>query len=391
MLRKSFIYLLPLTLFFASTGCRTGNEDGKAARERLATKKEQYRRLRAEIDSLEERLELSDSSAGKGRRILVRTRELEPQRFEHGFKVNGSVKAEREVLLTAERQGTLQEILVEEGDRVQKGELIAKQDQDILHSRLREVTTRYEHARTLYQKQERLWKDKGVGSELDYLNAKNEMEALRAQKRSLEEELEMSRIEAPIDGTVEELRLKEGAYAAPSKPIAHIIGMEKLSVEADLSESYLSDINEGDTVTVHFPMLGLEFERPIRSLGDRIDPQDRTFKARIRLENTEDRAIKPNLSARLHFTDLRVDSARIIPSGIVQSDPKGEHVYVATPSDTARKRYIEVGPSQEGRSLVKKGLELGEKVVVAGQDELRDGAAIREEEGSNANRRTEER
>lgn len=391
MLRKPFIYLLFLTLLFPLTECSNGKEDESAVRERLASKKKQHRQLQAEIDSLEERLELSDSSSGKGRKVLVRTRKLEPQRFEHSFKVNGSVEAEQEVLLTAERQGTLQEILVEEGDRVEKGELIARQDQDILRSRLREVTTRYEHARTLYQKQERLWKDKGIGSELDYLNAKNKMETLRAQKRSLEEELEMSRIEAPIDGTVEELRLKQGAYAAPSKPIAHIIGMKELSVEADLSESYLSKVNEGDSVTVSFPMLGLGFERPIRSLGDRIDPQDRTFKVRIRLENTDDRAIKPNLSARLHFTDLREDSARIIPSGIVQSDPKGDHVYVVNSSDTAQKRYIEVGPSQNGRSIVEKGLEFGEKVVMAGYEDLRDGTAVREQDEMTANRRTEDR
>lgn len=379
----SFFLLIPLVF-----SCNTGEEgDDTALRDRLASKKKEYRQLQNTIDSLEKRL--LDSNEQEGRRILVRTRKLQPRRFEHRFMVNGSVEAVQEVLLSAERQGKLEEILVEEGDHVEKGQLVAKQSQDVLKSRLREVQTRYEHARTLYQKQERLWKEKGVGSELDYLNAKNEMEALAAQKRSLEEELEMSQIRAPISGTVEDLRLKEGAYAAPSSPIAHIIGLEELSVEARLSESYLSKLSKGDSVLVHFPMLDLRFERPIRSLGDRIDPQDRTFEARIRLRNTEDRSIKPNLSARLHFTDLRMDSAKIIPSGIIQSDPEGDHVYVVTPSDTARKRYIELGPSQNGKSLVREGLAFGDRIVVAGYDELSEGAAIREEERT-ANRIKEE-
>jgi multidrug efflux pump subunit AcrA (membrane-fusion protein) len=119
-------------------------------------------------------------------------------------------------------------------------------------------------------------------------------------------------------------------------------------------------------------------KRPLQSLGDRIDPQDRTFEARVKLRNTEHRAIKPNMSAELRFTDFRTDSAMVVPSGIVGSDPEGDHVYVVA-SDTAQKRYIQLGPSQGGRSLVAKGLDFGERVVVAGQSELSDGMSVRQE------------
>lgn len=371
--------------------CQQGSQKDELTRKKLTSKKQELRTLQGEVDSLEQALQGGDEQKRKGRSVLVRTRKIEPLSFEHTFKVNGSVKADQEVLLSAERQGKLESIHVEEGDRVEKGQLIAEQSQKILRSRLQEVKTRYEHARTLYKKQKRLWKEKGVGSELDYLNAKNKMETLGDQKRSLEEELEMTRIEAPITGTIEELRLKKGAYAAPSQPIAHLVGLKDLVVEADLSERYLSKVNRGDSVDIRFPMIDLHYERPITSVGDRIDPQDRTFETRIKLRNNEGRDIKPNLSARLTFTALRIDSARVIPSGIVQSDPKGDHVYVVSPSDTAKKRYIQIGPSQNGNSLVEEGLDLGEKVVVAGYDDLSDGTAVREEEEMSAERRSEER
>lgn len=377
---RSIRYIPFLFALVMLVGCKERQEKGdKKLRSELASKKERLKRLREEVDSIEQRLARSDSGKdGKGHQILVRTKEMKPVPFDHYFSVNGAVKADQEVLLSAERQGVIKEILVEEGDRVEEGQLIARQNRSVLESRLREAKTRYRHAKTLYQKQKRLWKEKGIGSEMEYLNAKNSMETLREKKSSLEEQLEMTRIKAPIDGVVEELRLKQGAYAAPSNPIAHIVGLEKLFVEADLSERYLGKVHKSDSVKVSFPVLGLRFTRAIHSLGDRIDPQDRTFEARVRIHNTKERTIKPNLSAELRFTAFKTDSALLLPSGIIQSDPEGDYVYVVAPSDTARKRYLGLGPSQNGRTLVKSGLETGERVVIAGYDQVVDGVAVRE-------------
>ncbi len=254
-----------LILILLLAACQGGGKSDEALRSSLNRKREKLDRLRNEIDSMERRLAGTDSSEEPGRKVLVRTKIVRPVHFEHNFKVNGAVKADQEVLLSAERQGMLEKIHVEEGDRVKKGQLIAEQSRSVLKTRLDELKTRYEHARTIYEKQKRLWKEKEVGSELDYLNAKNKMETLEQQKRSLEEELEMTRIRSPIDGSIEELRLKEGAYAAPSNPIAHIVGIDDLFVEADLSERYLPKVREGDTVGIRFPVLGITKERPIKS------------------------------------------------------------------------------------------------------------------------------
>ncbi len=390
---KSILYPPFFFILFTLVGCQGAGETGdKKLKAELSKKKVRLKELQEQVDSIERRLNRTDSGKGsKGPRVLVRTKRMEPVPFSHYFHVTGAVKADQEVLLSAERQGVLKEILVEEGERVEEGELIARQNRSVLESRLAEVEARYQHARTLYKKQERLWKEKGIGSEVEYLNAKNRMETLRQKKISLEEELEMTRIKAPITGVVEELRLKQGAYAAPSSPIAHIVGLEKLFVEADLSERYLGKVKVGDSVKVSFPVLSISFFRGIHSLGDHIDPQDRTFEARVKIRNTEERIIKPNLSAELRFTSFKTDSALLVPSGIIQTDPEGEYVYVVTPSDTAKKRYVELGPSQDGRSLVRKGIEGGARVVVAGYDQVTDGAAVREQEGMTAQRRSGEK
>lgn len=374
---------IPSTLLIAFlfvSACGLSSQEEEAPEKILEQKKEELRKLEKEVEELEEKIAASDTGEdGKDRKVLVETKRMKARRFEHFFKVNGSVIADHEVLLSPERQGKIEEILVEEGDQVEEGDLIAKQSQKVLRSQLREIRTRYQHARTLYEKQERLWKEKGVGSEMDYLNAKNEMESLRAQMNTLEEELEMTSIESPIDGTVEEVRLKKGAFASPSTPIARIIGLEDLSVEADLSESYLNKIHKGDPVWIGFPRLDSSFVLEVSSLGDRIHPENRTFKVRVDLQNTPERSIKPNLSATLRFRDLNADSAMVVPSGVIRSDRKGDFVYLVSPSDTAQKQYIELGPSQEGRSLVHTGLNSGDRVVVAGYDRLSKGMAIREE------------
>lgn len=374
--------ILALAFFLlGSCGERGGEEKGQTFEEKLAHKKSTLRDLQKEISALEDSLRGSrDKEGEEGRKALVRTRTLRPSLFEHFVSVNASVEADKEVLLSSERQGKLEKLLVEEGQRVRKGEKVALQSQALLKSRLKELRTRYQHARTVFEKQERLWKDKGVGSEMEYLNARNEMETLKAQVASLEEELDMTEIRSPIDGIVEEVRLKEGAFADPSRPILHIVGLEKLFVKADISERYLNRVHEEDSVEIEFPELGERFVRPVHSLGSRIHPQDRTFKVRVRLKNTESRSIKPNLSAKMRIRDMKEDSAVVLPSALVGSDPEGDFVYLVAKDGTAKKRYIELGPSQGDRSLVKKGLEFGEKLVTAGYDQLSDGMAVKEEE-----------
>lgn len=382
---KSPAFFLPLLFAFLMACEGKVEESREAVEEKLGMKRTELRELQEEISTLEDSLESYETGDGEGKGIdpLVRTRSLEPTLFEHFVKVNASVEADNEVLLSSERQGKLQKVLVEEGDEVSKGQTVAVQSQAVLRNQLQEARTRYEHARTVFEKQERLWKEKGIGSEMEYLNARSEKETLHSRVRSLEEELEMTEIVSPIDGTVEEVNLKEGAFADPSRPIAHIVGLEKLFVKADLSERYLNRIGEEDSVEILFSDLGMRFIRPIHSLGDRIHPQDRTFKVRVRLENTEDRAIKPNLSATMRIRDLKVDSAMVLPSALVSSDPEGDFVYLVRDDDTAEKRYIELGPSQGANSLVREGLDPGDDLVIAGYGRLSDGMKVRKEEVEN--------
>ncbi len=379
---KPHTLLILLLAFLSACSAKEKNGEEAGTKKELASKKEKLEQLRQEVRALEQAVAENDTTR-TDRTVLVELKPMEPTPFRHHFEVNGTVEADKDVMVSPETQGKLDRILVEEGDRVQKGDLMAVQSTTVLEQQLEEVGTNLEHARVLYEKQKRLWKEKNIGSEVEYLNAKNRKESLEQKRNTLKEQLEMARIKAPVSGVVEDIFQKEGAYSSPAQPFARVVNLRDLYINADVSEFYLPKVNVGDEVGVEFPNLGVSMEAPIHRTGDVIDPQNRTFTVRLKIRNVKSDLIKPNSLASLKVTDFATDSALLVPSGIIQQDLKGDYLYVkgkGEDGNVAKKTYVTTGMSQKGRVMIEEGLKAGDEVVVMGYDQLTNNTSIREKQ-----------
>jgi membrane fusion protein (multidrug efflux system) len=347
-------------------------------------------RLEKQRDALTSRIVLlKNGSAAKGTRpaaaepsAAVRIETVRPALFLHVLNAQGMLESEKNILISALSPGAVKKIHVAIGDSVKQGQLLAELDASVLQSSIAEVESSLSLARTIFEKRERLWQKK-IGSEVEYLQAKTGKESLEKRLATLNEQLAMTKITAPLAGTVDDILIKEGETAAAGFGAFRLIQMSRLKVRAALSENFATKIRRGDAVTVRIPVADLEFERKIEAVSQIIDARNRTFQVEVFLPG--DNRLKPNMMAVLTITDYRNPQALTVLKNIVQETGVEKFLFVAESKDgkwTARKRIVRIGMDSDNRVEILEGLSAGESVVSFGFQRLADGQLLIVEESS---------
>ncbi|MEO1218235.1 MAG: efflux RND transporter periplasmic adaptor subunit [Bacteroidota bacterium] len=381
MQKTKFIHSLLLLPFLAmvAISCSSGEPqtlEGKKAV--LEAKKKELIALNKEIDQLQTEIEsLDPEMANQVRRIPVNTLDLTHSKFQHFVKVQGQVEANKNIMVSAMQPGRITAIYVREGQSVGKGALLAQLDDAVMKSSISEVESSLELAEIMYNKQAKLWEQE-IGTEVQYLTAKNQKESLERRLATLKEQLKLSKVYAPISGVVDEIMPKVGEMLNPGYPAFRIVNASDLSLKANLSEVHLPYIKRGDKVKVSFPTINMETEAKVTAVGQSIDPNNRTFKVEVKLPNN--RLFKANMFGEISVNDQTVDEAIVIPLELIQQTDIGQFVYIVEKNEKgawlSKRKNIQLGLSAEGEVLVKEGLAVGDKLVTIGYKDLSDGQEV---------------
>jgi RND family efflux transporter MFP subunit len=305
--------------------------------------------------------------------------EVRPETFIHSFEALGKVEADRSVNLLPEMGGQIKRVLVSEGERVVAGQTLIELDNSVMRSSLDEVKKSLSLATTLFEKQERLWKQ-GIGSEVQYLQAKTNKESLEQRIQTVQNQLAMSRVKAPFAGTVDEMNAKEGEFAAPGMALGRLISTGKASVTADIPESYSNVVGKGQKVDLFFPSINKSLEARVTQVSDYINPDNRSYKVYVNLPATGE--YKPNMLAKVRVRDYEADQALSVPAALVQQDMSGNNYVfvwklVKDGIGSVEKRAVEVGKNNGEQVEIKSGLVLGETLVDKGARTVRDGQSVK--------------
>lgn len=378
---KKILLVLGIFAFFS---CNQ-QSDREELRKELAQKKKEMNNIKQDINKLNEKLsELQGEEAGVYK-IPVFVKEMKPEPFNHFINANGKVEAVQDAFISPETNGQITKIYVEEGDRVQKGQLLVKLNTSVIESNIEEVKTNLELARETFLKQKRLWQD-SVGSEMEYLQAKNQKKSLEQRLETLREQLDMAQLKAPFPGIVEKINQKEGELGTPGMQILHLVNLKKLKVKADITEQYISSISAGDMIQLSFPAYPDVAKRiPIARKGQIIDDESRTFVIEARLDN-QNELIKPNQVCVVNVRDFASEDALVVPSNIIKQDMKGDYVYIIKQDegrDVATKVYVEPGRSYNNRTIITKGMKKGDKVITSGYTQVSEGSEVNIKEKEN--------
>ena len=351
---KNIKYLIPV-LALLLTACQPQTTSDSEAPQDLEGKKALLVEKRAALQTLTEEVEQLEKEIAEldpnmaPNRSLVTTFPLEKQRFERFTEIQGNVESALSAAAAAEVGGRVMRITVEEGDRVREGQLIAELDLEQINKQMAELEKSLELAEDIYARQERLW-NQNIGSEIQYLESKNNVERLRKSMETLEFQLTKSKVYAPISGVVDMVSLEPGELASPGVPIVQILSTSRLQVVADLPENYLQTVKRGDQVLVSYPSIAYEQEARISLIGSTIDPANRTFKIEVNTGNPGGK-LKPNLLAVVKVKEYEEEEAIVIALDLIQQEVGGKkYVMIAEQAAeilVARKVYVTTGESYD--------------------------------------------
>ena len=376
---KLFIYTAIVALVLASCAQEATTDLGKLQSRRDSLKIARSN-ISDELKALE--LEINDLDTNINERITnVTVLALTTAPFEHFFNVQGVVETDQNAQIFAEAAGKITSINVKEGDKVTKGQVLMTIDSKIIGNQIDELKSRLELTKTLFEKQEALWKQ-NIGSEIQFLQSKNNYESLQQNLETLQAQKALYNITAPFAGIVDEINPKIGEMANPAMPAFRLINTEIMYVKADITERYIGQIKEGDKVMIHFPSANTKIESKIHRIGSFINPNNRSFKIKLLLDNS-DKMLKPNMLGELEVRDYKRDSAVVIPTSLIQITPTGEEfVYIIKENEgqkTAVKTMIESGMTYDNNSEVLKGLTGSETLVSQGARSIKDGDVVKTE------------
>jgi len=309
--------------------------------EKLKEEKANFeKQIKTYTDSLKEvKLAIKALDTNKVEGLKIRTALVEQKPFSEIVKFQGTVKADKNVLVSPQSSGVIKGIFVKEGQRVSRGKTLASLDSDILSQSIKEVEKGLELATYMFDKQVKL-KAQGVGTELQYEQAKNQKESLERKLATLSTQTSKSRIVSPISGYVDKILPNVGELASPQMPMFRVMNLSKVRVSADISENYLKDIKRGNTVSVYFPSIDYRLDNlKVTSTGKYINPANRTFSVQIDIHN-KDGIIIPNLLAEVSITKSHNKNAILVPSKSILEDNKGQKYIFINENNRATKRNI---------------------------------------------------
>lgn len=375
-MNKLVLSIATLTLL-ASCG---GSELDKKKKE-LSEAKVAVKELNSKISTLEKEIAKLDTTFKLEEKAkLVQVDSLVKQDFKHYIEVQGNVDAEENVTVLPQQPGVVTAIYVKEGDRVTKGQVLGiTETTATMEAAIATLQTQYDLAKVAFEKQERLWNQK-IGSEIQYLSAKTQKEALEKQIATQRIQLEMTKIKAPINGTVDNVNLKVGDMAIGSQlmPGIRIINNAKLSVKAKLADSEFGKIKQGDKVEVEFPDINKSISAVVSYVSKTIDPRSRTFQVEVKLNNAGN-DFAANMIAKLKINDAIFKNVLLVPTNIIQKSEEG--LYVLTVENVAGKKVahknmVESGAAYNGRTVIEKGLTEGQQIITSGYTEVVDGQKL---------------
>lgn len=366
-----FLFLTILTI-----SCSSGNKQAQ-----IAKLEAQRDALTEEIEQLKQSIFQENGEIEDEKIKYVEIIQIEPRIFKHYIKVQGIIKSNNNIFTPPQASGIVKKIYVQKGEKVLKGQLLAELDGSIYESTIMELETNMELATTIFERQERLW-NKKIGSEIQYLQAKTNKKSLGKRLITVNEQYKLTKIFAPISGTVDEVNIKVGEAATAGMGAIRIVQLSDLKITAALSENYISQVKKKDSVHVHIPVLDKSLNMTIKAVSQVIDPENRTFNIELKIPENKF-SIKPNMLAVLTINDYTNPAAITVPVNIIQRTSNKQFIFVTNEDSEfsgekfeVEMRYVKTGKYYDNLVEITEGLTAGEIVVFFGFQDLADGQIV---------------
>ena len=376
---KKIVSLLIASAIFASCG----NKDNTQTVDQLIATKNN-KELQARKAAIQADLAKIDAALAtlnvRKEEALVSVATLKDTVFNHYLDIQGSVNTKENILIQPEMPGTLITLTVKAGQRVSKGQLLARVDDGGSSQQVASLETQYQLAKTTFERQKNLWNQK-IGSEIQYLQAQTQMLSLQRSVAQAKAMLSKTEIRAPFSGTIDEVFVEKGQVVSASpQGLMRIVNLNNMYVSTSVPESYIGKLKVGTQVDVFLTSLNKNYKGKVRQIGNFINPNNRSFGIEVSIPNPEN-LLRPNQVAKLKVIDYTVKNAIVVPSNVIQEDGKGnQFVFVASNSNgktaTAKKAMVTTGKSSDNVTEILSGLSANDIIVIEGVNTISEGMKL---------------
>jgi membrane fusion protein (multidrug efflux system) len=317
---------------------------------------------------------IAETETRDERVVPVSVLEIQPAPMQDVLVLPGETEAWQDVRVAADTAGRVEMVGACEGDRVRKGDLLAKIDVSALKAQLDRAEAAFRLAEELYQRRKHLF-ERSIIPEEELDRSRTERDLALADLQQIRVRYEHGFPKSPISGVVNVCHVDAGEFIDTGKPIVDIVNIDKIKINVNVPELDVRYIAVGQQTPVSIDALPqVPFVGAIDFVAFKADPTTKTFHVRTVVDN-EERLIRPGMIARVAF--LR----QVIPDAIAAPlfalvDKGGERILYVEENGLAQSRNIAIGVIEGDRVQITKGLRAGDRLIVKGQTEVEDGMRV---------------
>ena len=287
---------------------------------------------------------------------------------------SGTIEADNVVSLGFSVPGRISRVYVQEGQKVKKGQLLAAIDVttyknafDIANAGLEQANDNFKRLNGLFQK--------GSLPERDFIAVKVGVAQANANKNLAAKNLSDTKLYAPFSGIITAKMTEIGATAAPGIPAFTVMKTDKVYAKASITESEISKLKIGTDAKVEIASMGETFNGKVAIVNPSADALTRTFNVKVRLDNAENKLLPGMISNIKIETGNEVSVITVPTDAIVRDANDLIYVYIVKENKAIKKR-VSLGNFKGNEVIVTDGLQLNDKVIIAGQRNLKDGQTV---------------
>jgi RND family efflux transporter MFP subunit len=292
------------------------------------------------------------------------------------LELTGDLVAVQQADVFARVYGNLESVKANIGDYVKKDQVLAVIDTVELAQQYREASATYDNANSLFTRVKTLM-DRGLTSQQDFDNAQTALKVAQATFENARTRLQYAQVAAPFSGFITHRFLDAGALLTSNNATLFTLAdLDVMKVIVNVLERDLSKVNIGTAARVvvdAYP--DKEFSGSVVRQSEALDLATRTMAVEVDIPN-RDRTLKPGMFASVRLILDTRDSALTVPTQVILKDDRGPYVYVAQ-GELARKKSVVTGTQLVTRTEITQGLVASDKVIVLGQQFVKDSGQIR--------------
>jgi membrane fusion protein (multidrug efflux system) len=313
--------------------------------------------------------------AQKSQPVNVTVQQIKPAQMIDGIQVTGTVKAFEDVMMSPEEGGIVKEWKKKRGDRVKLGELIVLLKDEVVKASYEAADAQYKMAQLNVEKQQSVYEQQGI-SELQYKNMLYGRDAAKANADLMKARWERTQLRSPINGVVDNTMPNAGEMAPPGVPIARVVNLETIKIQAEIPELYSGTIKVGTTASVTFDAVpGETLNGKVTFVGSTVSAANRTMQVEILLPNPRAK-LKPEMVAKVNLVRQKKNDAILVSENIVQLVDRDRYIVYVENNGIAEERRVKIGGRQGNQVEITGGLKIGEWLVVSGYQKLVNGSPV---------------